>query len=271
MPATAGHGCAFEIPDSKVGQLDALLHGSGALELIDTELAGRPGPDGLPVRTVLVGLLLSLHYHRSASLADVCSVLLDELRAPARGWLGVPDPGSLDDHGRHAFTRRIYRSFDRLTTALDPFRCDRRRRLPADEAALAVAAWEDTDAERMRRRAVLQEISDRLVLTTVHLAHRRGLFKGWRGDISVDTTPVPAWHHEPCKQPTPAGDIPAPHTSSGTSSSSPGTPHAPEPPRNPGRSSARQPIEAPTPFGHHLEHAPQTPRSRPASRLNGIS
>ncbi|MFI6690110.1 hypothetical protein [Streptomyces sp. NPDC050485] len=190
----------FEIPDSKVGQLDALLHSSGVLELIDTELAGRPGPDGLPVRTVLVGLLLSLHYHRSASLADVCRVLLDELRAPARDWLGVPDSGSLDDHGRHAFTRRIYRSFDRLTTALDPLRCDRRRRLPADEAALAVAAWEDTDPERMRRRAVLQQISDRLVLTSVHLAHRRGLFKGWRGDIGVDTTPVPAWHHEPCEQ-----------------------------------------------------------------------
>ncbi|MGW6691552.1 hypothetical protein [Streptomyces sp. NPDC054961] len=187
----------FEIPDSKVGQLNALLHGTGVLELIDAELAGRPGPKGLPVRTVLVGLLLSLHYHRSASLADVCRVLLDELRAPARGWLGIPDPDSLDAHGRHAFTRCVYRSFDRLTTALDPFRCDRRRRLPADEAMVAVSAWEDTDTERVRRRALLQEISDRLVLIAVRLAHRRGLFKGWQGDIGVDTTPVPAWHHEP--------------------------------------------------------------------------
>ncbi|MFJ2176942.1 hypothetical protein ACIOHE_29115 [Streptomyces sp. NPDC087851] len=60
----------MEIPDSKVGQLDALLHGSGALELIDTELADRPGPKGLPVRTVLVGLLLALHYHRSGKPRD---------------------------------------------------------------------------------------------------------------------------------------------------------------------------------------------------------
>lgn len=170
------------------------------LELIDAELAGRPGPKGLPVRTVLVGLLLSLHYHRSASLADVCRVLLDELRTPARGWLGVPDPGSLDAHGRHAFTRCVYRSFNRLTTALDPFRCDRRRRLPADEAVLAASAWEDTDAERVRRRELLQEISDRLVLTTVRLAHRRGLFKGWHGDIGVDTTPIPAWHRPPSRR-----------------------------------------------------------------------
>ncbi|MGW3566030.1 hypothetical protein ACWDSL_19500 [Streptomyces sp. NPDC000941] len=61
------------------------------------------------------------------------------------------------------------------------------------------AAWEDADAERVPR-TVLQEISDRLVLVTVRLAHRRGLFKGWRGDIGVDTTPVPAWHHPPSER-----------------------------------------------------------------------
>ncbi|MFF5828900.1 hypothetical protein ACFY8H_12590 [Streptomyces bacillaris] len=185
------------IPDSKVGQLDALLQESGVLELIDTELEGRPGPKGLPVRTVLVGLLLALHYHRSASLADVCRVLLDELRAPARSWLGVPDEGPADDHARIAFSRRVYRSFDRLTTAFDPLRCDRRRRLPAEEAHVVAAAWEDGDAERTRRRELLQEVSDRLVLITVRLAHRRGLFKGWRGDIAADTTPIPAWHQPP--------------------------------------------------------------------------
>ncbi|NUW03076.1 hypothetical protein [Streptomyces sp. CAI 127] len=185
------------IPDSKVGQLDALLQESGVLELIDTELEGRPGPKGLPVRTVLVGLLLALHYHRSASLADVCRVLLDELRAPARSWLGVPDESPADAHARIAFSRRVYRSFDRLTTAFDPLRCDRRRRLPAEEAHVVAAAWEDGDAERTRRRELLQEVSDRLVLITVRLAHRRGLFKGWRGDIAADTTPIPAWHQPP--------------------------------------------------------------------------
>ncbi|MFD8866395.1 hypothetical protein ACFV1F_18825 [Streptomyces sp. NPDC059590] len=189
-----------EIPDSKVGQLDALLHASGVLDMIDAELEGRPGPKGLPVRTALVGLLLSLHYHHSASLADACRVLLDELRSPARSWLGVPDARHLDDHARHAFTRRVYRAFDRLTSALDPYRCDRRRRLPADEAIDVAAAWEDADAEHVRRRTLLQEISDRLVLVTVRLAHRRGLFKGWRGDIGVDTTPVPAWHHPPSER-----------------------------------------------------------------------
>ncbi|MFD7714334.1 hypothetical protein [Streptomyces sp. NPDC059814] len=35
------------------------------------------------------------------------------------------------------------------------------------------------------------------MLVTVRAAHRRGLLKGWRGDIGADTTPVPAWHQPP--------------------------------------------------------------------------
>jgi hypothetical protein len=190
----------MEIPDSKVGQLDTLLHDSGVLELIDAELAGRPGPAGLPVRTVLVGLLLSLHYHHSAGLAEAFRVLADELRPPARVWLDVPDLTDGDPHTRIAFSRRLYRAFDRLTTALDPHRCDRRRRLPAEQATAVRASWEDTDPEHARRRALLQEISDLLVLVTVQLAHRRGLFKGWPGDIGADTIPIPAWHHPPSER-----------------------------------------------------------------------
>ena len=180
------------IPDSKVGQLDHLLHTSGVLELIDAELQGRPGPEGLPLRTVLVSLMLALHYHASATLADACRVLLDELRPAAKDWLGVPVLD--DDHGRIAFCRRVYRSFDRLTTALDPARCDRRRRLPQALADAHAATWEDNDPEHARRRAVLQEISDRLVLISVRLAIGRGAFKHWNGDVGADTTAVPAWH-----------------------------------------------------------------------------
>lgn len=189
-----------EIPDSKVGQLDALLHDSGILPLINKELEGRPGPDGLPVRTVLVGLMLALHYGHGANLADAFRILADHLRPTARSWLGVPDLTGADTHARLAFSRRIYRAFDRLTTALDPHRCERRRRLPAAEAAVIAASWEDEDPEHVRRRALLQEISDRLVLVTVQLAHRRGLFTGWPGDIGADTTPIPSWHHPPSRR-----------------------------------------------------------------------
>ncbi|GAB2835761.1 hypothetical protein GCM10027091_77510 [Streptomyces daliensis] len=192
-----GADAPAQIPDSKVGQLDALLHQSGALELIAAELRGRPGPSGLPVRTVLVALLLTLHYHGSATLADACRVLLDELRAPAREWLGVVETDRHEVHARLAFCQRAYRSFDRLTTALDPHRCDRRRRLPLDDAAEAAAAWEDDQAEHLRRRKVLQEINDRLVLVTVRLAHRHGFLKGWHGDVGIDTTAVPSGQRPP--------------------------------------------------------------------------
>ncbi|MEV7928525.1 hypothetical protein [Kitasatospora sp. NPDC088779] len=189
-----------EIPDSKVGQVDFLLHRSGALDLIDAELAGRPGPDGLPVRTVLAGLLLALHYQASANLADACRVLLDQISPTARSWLHVPEIEPGDPWARNAFCQRVYRSFDRLTTALDPARTDRRRRLPLTEAAVHASAWEDADAEHVRRRDLLQQISDRLVLVTVQLAHRRGLFKGWQGDAGTDTTAFPAWHRPHSKR-----------------------------------------------------------------------
>ncbi|MER7535921.1 hypothetical protein ABTX77_14205 [Streptomyces sp. NPDC097704] len=67
---------------------------------------------------------------------------------------------------RIALSRRVHRSFDRPTTALDPHRCGRRRRLPAEEAAIVAASAEETGAEHKRRRELLQEISDRLVLIT---------------------------------------------------------------------------------------------------------
>jgi hypothetical protein len=184
------------LADSKVGQLLHLVRTCGALELVEAELAGRPGPDGLPVEVVLTGLLLALHYHDSAQLAVACRVLLDELTDTAKTWLGIHTIDRTDLHKRIAFCKRVYLTFDRLTAALDPERVDRRRRLPRPEAD-AHAAWEDSDPEHARRRAVLQQVSDAFVLAPVRHARDRGWFKGWPGDVGVDMTGVPAWHHPP--------------------------------------------------------------------------
>ncbi|MHA6762460.1 hypothetical protein [Streptacidiphilus sp. PAMC 29251] len=185
------------LADSKVGQLLHLVRASGALELVEPELAGRPGPQGLPVETVLTALLLGLHYHDSAQLAVACRVLLDELTDTARTWLGIEAVEAADLHQRIAFAKRVYRTFDRLTTALDPERIDRRQRLPRDQADAHAATWEDTDSEHQRRRAVLQQVSDAFVLAPVRHARDRGWLKGWPGDVGVDMTGVPAWHHPP--------------------------------------------------------------------------
>ncbi|MEV4383068.1 hypothetical protein [Streptosporangium sp. NPDC049644] len=47
-----------------------LLDHSGVTALIEAEPAGRPGPRGLPIRTVLLGLLLSIQYTGKATLCD---------------------------------------------------------------------------------------------------------------------------------------------------------------------------------------------------------
>jgi hypothetical protein len=188
------------IPDSKVAQLRHLIHRSGTAALVDAEIGVRPGPDGLPAEAVLTGLLLALHYQDSALIADACRILLDQLSDTAKGWLGVAGVDRTDPHARIALAKRVYRTFDRITTALDPERVDRRRRLPLDQADAHAATWEDTDPEHLSKRAVLQQVSDALVLAPVRLAVERGWLKGWPGDVGVDMTAVPAWHRPPSRR-----------------------------------------------------------------------
>src|SRR5690606_12658242 len=85
-PAT---DAAARIPDSKVFQLAALLDRSGALDLINGELSRRPGPAGLAPRTVLTGLLLSVHYTGKATLAEAWRILTFSLSPTAQGRLGI--------------------------------------------------------------------------------------------------------------------------------------------------------------------------------------
>ncbi|MFE0135298.1 hypothetical protein ACFWY6_27560 [Streptomyces sp. NPDC059037] len=176
------------IPDSKVFQLAALLDRSGAIGLIDQALGPRPGPTGLPVRTVLTGLLVSLHYTGRATLAEAWRILAFSLSPTAQQRLGVARVAP------SALSRRIYRSFDRVTSALDPARHDRRRRLPLAEAAPIAAAWEDDEPGHARKKTVLQQICTALICETVRIARRCGALKHWRGDVGIDATALPSWH-----------------------------------------------------------------------------
>jgi len=193
-PAT---DAAARIPDSKVFQLAALLDRSGALDLINGELSRRPGPAGLAPRTVLTGLLLSVHYTGKATLAEAWRILTFSLSPTAQGRLGIKPGETADPRARLALSRRVYRAFDRVTTALDPARCDRRRRLPLDEAAAFAAAWEDDDPEHIRKRAVLQQICTALITNTIRIARRCGALKHWRGDVGIDATALASWHKPP--------------------------------------------------------------------------
>ncbi|WP_406510945.1 hypothetical protein [Streptomyces sp. NBC_00212] len=181
------------IPDSKVFQLAALLDRSGALDLIDAELTGRPGPAGLEPRTVLTGLLLAVHYTGKAAVAEAWRILAFSLSPTAQAKLGI----HIATQGAWAFSRRLYRAFDRVTTALDPARCDRRRRLGLDQAAVFAAAWEDTDPEHVRKKTVLHLVCTALITATVKIARRCGALKHWHGDVGIDATALASWHKPP--------------------------------------------------------------------------
>jgi hypothetical protein len=190
----------MRIPDSKVTQFTELLEETGVPALVEAELAGRPGPAGLPVRAVLVGLMLAVHYTGKATLAEAARLLAFSLSPTARAHLDLPDDDAADgDQGRAlvALSRRLYRAFDRLTSLTDPARTDRRRRLPQPEADRLATAWHDHLPGHQACRELLQTITTALVLAPVHRAAARGQLRHWNGDVGIDTTAVPAFARPP--------------------------------------------------------------------------
>ncbi len=63
------------IPDSKVGQLLGLLERSGVTGLLEDAIGRRAGPQGMPPRTVLMGLLLAAYYRGRANVGDAWELL----------------------------------------------------------------------------------------------------------------------------------------------------------------------------------------------------
>lgn len=181
-------------------QLAALLDRSGIINLIEDELAHRPGPAGLPPRTVLTGLLLTIHYTGRATLAEAWRILTFSLSPTAQARLGIQPAQTTRPLAQLAFSRRIYRAFNRITTVLDPARADRRRRLPMGEAARLAAAWEDDNPEHIRKKTVLQQICMALISMTVKITLGCGVLKHWKGDIGIDATALASWHRPPSEK-----------------------------------------------------------------------
>jgi len=177
------------IPDSKVGQLLTLLDRSGLPQKLEDLLQGRPGPAGVRPRTVLAGLLLSAYYTGRATIAEAWRILHFRLEPRARTWLGIPDKPPATAREGIAASRRLYRGWDRITTVLDPARCDRRSRLPQADADAYTDGWDVPSGRRAAER--LQQLANQLVLTPVRLARQRGYLRGWRGDVGVDATAIP--------------------------------------------------------------------------------
>ncbi|MEV0783298.1 hypothetical protein AB0I52_09995 [Streptomyces sp. NPDC050423] len=139
-------------------------------------------------RVVLAGLLLAVYYNDRATVADAWRILHYSLRPRARGWLGIPDLPPRDPWARIASSKRLYRGLDTITAALDPARHDRRSRLPLRLADFHAAIWDSPEGQQAAAR--LQALTNRLVLTSVRMAHQRGYLRGWNGDVGVDATDI---------------------------------------------------------------------------------
>lgn len=186
-------GKITKIEDSKVGQLLTLLDRSGVPQQLEEALAGRPGPAGVRARTVLAGLLLAAYFTGRATIAEAWRILHFRLEPRARTWLGIPQQPPATARESIAASRRLYRGFDRITTVLDPARCDRRSRLPQEAADAYADAWNVPSGRQAAER--LQMLANQLVLAPVRLAQGRGHLRGWRGDVGVDATSIPVLAH----------------------------------------------------------------------------
>ncbi|MEX2973079.1 hypothetical protein [Streptomyces sp. C184] len=182
-------GKITKIEDSKVGQLLTLLDHSGVPQQLEAMLQGRPGPAGVRPRTVLAGLLLAACFTGKATVAEAWRILHFRLEPRARTWLGIPHEPPATARESIAASRRLYRGFDRITTLLDPARCNRRSRLPLDIADAYADAWKVPSGKQAAER--LQHLANQLVLSPVRLAQQRGYLRGWRGDVGVDATAIP--------------------------------------------------------------------------------
>ncbi len=180
------------IPDSKVGQFRAMLRQSGVLEIITSKLARRPGPPGVSIEAVLIGLMLSCVYRRgSTNLDDATEVLCSQISDAARDSLGISGlTYSLTDAcvSRAAYAR-IQRAFDALTTAFDPARHDRRRRLTREEVAEVRRRWQQDNSAT----EAITKLADLIIHMSIAKADRIGALRHWHGDIGIDCTPALTW------------------------------------------------------------------------------
>ncbi|MFF8616100.1 hypothetical protein [Streptomyces sp. NPDC015350] len=195
-----------KLDDSVVDEIFNLVRHCGALERLPSD-DNKPGPKGLPFRTVLIGLILSQYLGKSANLDDAWETLFFALRPGAKALLDIPDidlnipkdatAQEIDDiaHQQYAASKQVYRSWTSMTKRLDPAPHDRRKRLTLGEAKKIRRKW--NSAAKADTVHTLEAIAQDLVLAPVMASYRRGDFARWQGHIAVDDTPVPVWGKAP--------------------------------------------------------------------------
>ncbi|MFI9617251.1 hypothetical protein ACIHCM_37360 [Streptomyces sp. NPDC052023] len=134
-------------------------------------------------------MMLAVYYTGRATVSDAWRILHFRLQPAARAWLDVPEAPPETARACIAASRRLYRGLDRITTLLDPARCDWRRRLVQADADVHSALWDETAGPEAANR--LQRMANDLDLVPVRLAQQRGYLRHWAGDVGVDATSIP--------------------------------------------------------------------------------
>lgn len=195
------------IPDSRVGQFRTLLRQSGTVEELEELIAGRPGPAGFPVESLFLGFMLACEYRRgSSNLDDVSEILATEITPRARQLLGIAEHcyAIHDSIASRAAYARVQRTFDAVTTALDPARHNRRSLVPGPDVAEHRREWiaDRPAADRITR------LANGFVHASIDKAIALGALRRWDGDIGIDGTPAPTWGRQRRKR---SGDVLDPH------------------------------------------------------------
>lgn len=181
------HPYQLRVEDDEVVDLRAFLRRHGVTSLLEAAVADRPGPRlSVSPEALLVGMFLAARHRRSSNLDDVSEILWFSLYPAGRALLDLPrgriDPR--DTFATQAAYHRVQRTLRAVTTALDPHRHDRRRRLTSQEIQDVRAGW-DANPEKV---SALSRLIDALIHASIAEAEEAGALTWWDGAIGVDDT-----------------------------------------------------------------------------------
>lgn len=180
-----------QLNDNLVRKLHRVLRDSGVLDDLDALFADLPGPDGYPIRLVLLGLACAAYEQGSTNLDDAFETITFGTSERIRAAFSIPICDIHDQDAVNALYNRFHRAWSRMVRRLDPIPHQRRERLPRAQGRAVHAVWNGPAGEE--KRLYLDELANRLATFPVQIAFAKGLMRHWHGDIAIDTTAVPAW------------------------------------------------------------------------------
>ncbi|MDN5725035.1 MAG: hypothetical protein L0G99_03755 [Propionibacteriales bacterium] len=143
---------------------------------------GRPGT--VSNRAVMILFHLLVNEYSAFSDTAAADMVMNRMPAGVLEYLDLNKPGT-----KQVWIARIRRARERCFLPFMPYRGERRRRLPSDEALAAYdAAKKDPDYRKRLDRADV--VSDAIVMSSVDYLPR-DILEQWSGTVAIDGTSIP--------------------------------------------------------------------------------